>query len=697
MESPFEMFGCDVFGEKEMEERLPRPVYLKWKETIANEGTLDRQTADAIAHAMKRWALERGVTHFTHWFQPLRGSTAEKHFAFIEPDDEGIPFTHLSGKMLIKGEQDASSFPTGGLRATFEARGYTYWDVTSPVFIKNGILCIPSIFVSYNGDALDTKAPLLRSIKVLDEAATNMMHLLGEKDVRHCTPVCGLEQEYFLVDRELYEQREDLQLCGRTLIGAASPKGQELSDHYSGPIPTRVREFMQDLNQHLWQLGIYANTEHNEVAPGQFELAIIYSPVNIHVDQNMVTMDLMEKLAEKHGLAVLFDEKPFARVNGSGKHDNYSIQTDTGLNVFSAGDKPAENIRFLVFISAFIKGCDEYAKVLRASANCVSNDHRLGATEAPPAIISVYLGTYIEGILMELIKDSKPKPISNVLPPNFSKISGLSYIPRDNTDRNRTSPVAFTGNKFEFRMVGSSMSAAMPNTALNTILAKELEEMGKELEGIKYLQDVRAKALELCQKIIREHQRILYSGDGYSEAWVKEAAKRGLPNITNYVDCLAVFDEKQTIDLFSDLNIFTKSELQSRKEVFAEEYKNKKVIEVKTLLEMMRQNLLPAMTREMAQSAGTVKDLGSAAPAALKEHIRQVSALYDSLTKKCADLDKACSKALAQKDIIAIDKMIYKDVCPLMETVRADADAYETICDRKNYPFPTYKDLFINL
>lgn len=697
MDAPYEQFGSMVFGEKEMQDRLPRPIYLKWKETIASEGTLDRQTADAIAHAMKRWALEKGVTHFTHWFQPMRGSTAEKHFAFIEPDENGIPFTHLSGKMLIKGEQDASSFPNGGLRATFEARGYTYWDVSSPVFIKDNILCIPSIFISYNGDSLDMKDPLLKSIKAIDLAATNIIHLLGEKDVRHCTPMCGLEQEYFLIDRAYFDKRPDLEFSGRTLIGAPSPKGQELNDHYSGSIPTRVRAFMKDLNEELWKLGIYANTEHNEVAPGQFELAVIYNACNIHVDQNTVSMDIMRGLAEKHGLAILFYEKPFAGINGSGKHDNYSIVTDTGSNIFTPGEKPAENIRFLVFVCAFLKAVDDYAKLLRVGASCIGNDERLGATEAPPAIISIYLGDYIESVLMNLAETSTHQPVYNELPSSFGPVAGLSYIPRDNTDRNRTSPIAFTGNKFEFRMVGSSMSGALPNTILNAILAKTLNDLSKQLEGIKYVQDVRAKALKMCSELIRKHKRILYSGDGYSEEWVTEAKKRGLPNIRSYIDSLDILDEKETVELFKELNIYNAQELGARKAVFAQQYRSTIGIDVKTLLNMERQQLFPAMKTELEENARIYSELKDLTQSSIISHIKEIQFILETLNEKCNLLEHSFQKISEESDLMNAGHQIYETICPLMAEIRSLTDHYEQIAAKKNYPFPTYAEMLFRI
>ena len=536
---PFDEFGCLLFDETLMQERLPYPIYKRWKETVAKEDSLVRNTADAIAHAMKRWAQENGATHFTHWFQPMTGSTAEKHDSFIEPDENGQPLVRFSGKSLIKGEPDASSFPSGGLRATFEARGYTYWDCTSPAFIRDNVLCIPTIFVSYNGESLDKKAPLLKSIEAISAAATRIVNIFGDKDVKRVIPMVGLEQEYFLVDKRYFEQRQDLVLTGRTLFGAMPAKGQELEDHYFGSIPSRVAAFMKEVNQELWKLGIYAKTEHNEAAPCQFEIAPIFNSVNIAVDQNQLIMDVLRKTADKHGFACLLHEKPFAGINGSGKHNNWSLVTDDHQNLFEPGDKPAENIRFLVFVCAFIQAVDQHAELLRMSSSGAGNDHRLGANEAPPAIISIYLGSYIEKVLNSLkgavqtVEDQQDSP--------FTPISGLSYIPKDNTDRNRTSPLAFTGNKFEFRMLGSSLSASFANVVLNTITADVLNEIAEQLSDLKYKQDIRARALEICTQILKDHERILFSGDGYSQEWVAEAKRRGLPNIPSFIESVRFF------------------------------------------------------------------------------------------------------------------------------------------------------------
>lgn len=694
MEKPFEDFGSLIFSEHEMQERLPHPIYLSWKKTVENEDSLDRPTADAIAHAMKRWALEKGATHYTHWFQPMTGSTAEKHDSFIDPDASGEPMTRFSGKSLIKGEPDASSFPSGGLRATFEARGYTYWDVTSPVFIKNGVLCIPTVFVSYNGESLDTKDPLLKSIRAISEAATKTVNLLGEKDVKYCTPVVGLEQEYFLIDKKDYDARLDLKLTGRTLFGASAPKGQELEDHYFAVIPERVRAFMQDVNEELWKLGIYAKTEHNEVAPGQFELAVVYGNVNVAVDQNQLIMDTLKRYAEKHGLACLLHEKPFDGINGSGKHDNYSIITSTGQNLFSPGDKPAENIRFLVFICAFLKAADTYPELLRYSASSCGNDHRLGANEAPPAIISVYLGSYIEDILFSIYKEESAKKNLPTDKEDFNPISGLSYIPHDNTDRNRTSPLAFTGNKFEFRMLGSSMSAALPNTVLNTVIADALTEINTELEGIKYLQDVRSKALEICRNIIHEHKKILFSGDGYSDAWVKEAERRGLPNIRSYIDAIAVLDDTKTIDLFTKFNVYSEKELHARKEIALDQYISTIGIEVKTLIDITKHDILPALASEWKDSYDAC---GDGAPKYVLDHEKTLKKLSDDLYASLTKLEKDYAKIISKGVTYDTGKKIHDVVCVDMQEVRKSIDAYEEIASTEYYKLPTYKEMLFSL
>ena len=697
MEDLFKDFGSKVFGEKEMKSRLPRPVYLSWKKTVANEGMLDRITADAIAHAMKLWALDNGVTHFTHWFQPMTGGTAEKHDSFLEPDMNGEPFARFSGKMLIKGEPDASSFPNGGLRTTFEARGYTYWDVKSPVFIRDNILCIPTVFVSYSGEALDKKDPLLKSLEALSTAATRVVNILGDKDVKSCDISVGLEQEYFLIDRKYFDRRLDLRFTGRTLFGAPSPKTQELDDHYFGAIPPRVAAFMKEVNQELWKLGIYAKTEHNEVAPGQFELAPIFTNGNVAVDQNHLIMDILRETAKKHGLACILHEKPFQGINGSGKHDNYSIITDDGQNLFSPGDKPAENIRFLLFICAFIRAVDTYPLLLRMSASCTGNDHRLGANEAPPAIISIYLGSYIENILYDIYTKNRKKPITQEEKTAFNPVTGLAYIPHDNTDRNRTSPLAFTGNKFEFRMLGSSMSASFSNTVLNAIMAESLNQIADELEGIKYIQDIREKALTICRNLIEKHKRILFSGDGYSDEWAKEAKRRGLPNVKSFIESTEVLNDPSVINLFTSLNIYSEKELAANRIILQEQYEKIMGIEVRTMIEMARKDILPAQTAELKFYRDAVNASGKSAPKFIHDHVSKVSTLIDQTYQAIQDLEEAWQKVTATGNTYEIGQNIYYKINPLMDKLRDAVDRYEQISSREFYKLPSYEDILFNI
>ena len=697
MEDLFKDFGSKVFGEKEMKSRLPRPVYLSWKKTVANEEMLDRTTADAIAHAMKLWALDNGVTHFTHWFQPMTGGTAEKHDSFLEPDMNGEPFARFSGKMLIKGEPDASSFPNGGLRTTFEARGYTYWDVKSPVFIRDNILCIPTVFVSYSGEALDKKDPLLKSLEALSTAATRVVNILGDKDVKSCDISVGLEQEYFLIDRKYFDRRLDLRFTGRTLFGAPSPKTQELDDHYFGAIPPRVAAFMKEANQELWKLGIYAKTEHNEVAPGQFELAPIFTNGNVAVDQNHLIMDILRETAKKHGLACILHEKPFQGINGSGKHDNYSIITDDGQNLFSPGDKPAENIRFLLFICAFIRAVDTYPLLLRMSASCTGNDHRLGANEAPPAIISIYLGSYIENILYDIYTKNRKKPITQEEKTAFNPVTGLAYIPHDNTDRNRTSPLAFTGNKFEFRMLGSSMSASFSNTVLNAIMAESLNQIADKLEGIKYIQDIREKALTICRNLIEKHKRILFSGDGYSDEWAKEAKRRGLPNVKSFIESTEVLNDPSVINLFTSLNIYSEKELAANRIILQEQYEKIMGIEVRTMIEMARKDILPAQTAELKFYSDAVNASGKSAPKFIHDHVSKVSTLIDQTYQAIQDLEEAWQKVTTTGNTYEIGQNIYYKINPLMDKLRDAVDHYEQISSREFYKLPSYEDILFNI
>ena len=697
MENLFKDFGSKVFGEKEMKSRLPRPVYLSWKKTVANEEMLDRTTADAIAHAMKLWALDNGATHFTHWFQPMTGGTAEKHDSFLEPDINGEPFARFSGKMLIKGEPDASSFPNGGLRTTFEARGYTYWDVKSPVFIRDNILCIPTVFVSYSGEALDKKDPLLKSLEALSKSATRIVNILGDKDVKSCDISVGLEQEYFLIDRKYFDRRLDLRFTGRTLFGVPSPKTQELDDHYFGAIPPRVAAFMKEANQELWKLGIYAKTEHNEVAPGQFELAPIFTNGNVAVDQNHLIMDILRETAKKHGFACLLHEKPFQGINGSGKHDNYSIITDDGQNLFSPGEKPAENIRFLLFVCAFIRAVDTYPLLLRLSASCTGNDHRLGANEAPPAIISIYLGSYIENILYDIYTKNSKKPITQEEKTTFNPVTGLSYIPHDNTDRNRTSPLAFTGNKFEFRMLGSSMSASFSNTVLNAIMAESLNQIADELEGIKYIQDIREKALTICRNLIEKHKRILFSGDGYSEEWAKEAKRRGLPNVKSFIESTEVLNDPSVINLFTSLNIYSEKELAANRIILQEQYEKIMGIEVRTMIEMARKDILPSQIAELKFYNDTINTSGKNTPKFIRDHASTISTLIDQTYQAIQSLEDTWQKVTTIGNTFEVGQNIYYKINPLMDKLRASVDAYEKIAAREFYKLPSYEDILFNI
>ena len=697
MEDLFKDFGSKVFGEKEMKSRLPRPVYLSWKKTVANEEMLDRTTADAIAHAMKLWALDNGATHFTHWFQPMTGGTAEKHDSFLEPDINREPFARFSGKMLIKGEPDASSFPNGGLRTTFEARGYTYWDVKSPVFIRDNILCIPTVFVSYSGEALDKKDPLLKSLEALSKSATRIVNILGDKDVKSCDISVGLEQEYFLIDRKYFDRRLDLRFTGRTLFGAPSPKTQELDDHYFGAIPPRVAAFMKEANQELWKLGIYAKTEHNEVAPGQFELAPIFTNGNVAVDQNHLIMDILRETAKKHGFACLLHEKPFQGINGSGKHDNYSIITDDGQNLFSPGDKPAENIRFLLFVCAFIRAVDTYPLLLRLSASCTGNDHRLGANEAPPAIISIYLGSYIENILYDIYTKNRKKPTTQEEKATFNPVTGLSYIPHDNTDRNRTSPLAFTGNKFEFRMLGSSMSASFSNTVLNAIMAESLNQIADELEGIKYIQDIREKALTICRNLIEKHKRILFSGDGYSEEWAKEAKRRGLPNVKSFIESTEVLNDPSVINLFTSLNIYSEKELAANRIILQEQYEKIMGIEVRTMIEMARKDILPSQIAELKFYNDTINTSGKNTPKFIRDHASTISTLIDQIYQAIQSLEDAWQKVTTIGNTFEVGQNIYYKINPLMDKLRTSVDAYEKIAAREFYKLPSYEDILFNI
>ena len=688
MTHPFEDFGIHLFGEKLMRERLPYPVYTSWKTALIKESALDRSTADAIAHAMKTWAMELGATHYTHWFQPLTGQTAEKHDSFLEVANDGGALAQFSGKRLIKGETDGSSFPSGGLRATFEARGYTYWDISSPAFIRDNVLCIPSIFVSYNGEPLDQKAPLLKALDRLSTQASRVVQALGDKQVKHVKLSVGLEQEYFLVDKTMYEQRKDLLLTGRTLLGAAAPRGQEFEDHYFGSIPARVKAYMDEVNRELWKVGIFSKVEHNEVAPGQFEFSVIFAEANIAVDQNQILMDLLKKIAFKHDLACLLHEKPFKGINGSGKHNNWSLITDDGQNLFEPGDKPHENIRFLLFISAVLKAINEYPELLRLSASGPGNDHRLGANEAPPAIISVFMGDVVENILLSFADKKVTKANKES---HKNSLNNLSYLPKDNSDRNRTSPFAFTGNKFELRMLGSSLSASFSNTVISTIVADALKDIADRLENFKYLQDVRDEALKIIQEIMRKHHRILFSGDGYSNEWIKEAEERGLPNIKSFVEAIEYLDNEKSRNLFDKHQVFSKDELEARSEILYEQYIKTIEVESKTLIRMVEREIIPQTTAYL-NSIIPLKDISY-----YNNQIKKVVEIIESIDRQLAKLKNNLDEVHYIESLKNKGLALRNEVFPLLDLIRGEVDKLELILPKQMYPFPSYLDLLFLL
>lgn len=691
---PFDDFGINLFSENIMKERLPHPIYEKWKHAARKDDALDRPTADAIAHAMKTWAMEKGVTHFTHWFQPMTGSTAEKHDSFVEPGDHQQAISRFSGKSLIKGEGDASSFPTGGLRATFEARGYTYWDCTSPAFIRENVLCIPTIFVSYNGETLDKKAPLLKSIEAIDTQATRIVNLFKDKDIKRVLPMVGLEQEYFLVDKSLYAKRKDLMHTGRTLFGSMPPKGQVLKSHYFGSIPSRVSAFMKEVNEELWKLGIYAKTEHNEAAPCQFEIAPLFAETNIAVDQNQIIMDVLKKTADKHQLACLLHEKPFDHVNGSGKHNNWSLVTDDGQNLLEPGDRPHENIRFLLFVCAVIQAVDTYPELLRMAASCYGNDYRLGGHEAPPAIISICMGSHLEEILMKLEKGNESLE-TNVDTTPFN-IANLAYVPKDTSDRNRTSPFAFTGNKFEFRMVGSSRSAATTNVILNTIVADSLKSIGDELQNYKYIDDIRKKALAICQDILCRHKRILFSKDGYSQDWIKEASLRGLPNIECYVDSISALTSDKAVAMFERNHVYSKNELEARSEILYEEFVKEVKVEASVLLDMSKKILLPCLVKELKFYTDAAHSLGME-NAYYQKKIKRMVNLLNSFDERYHVLKHALIDRRKCRNNEEKSKYLNAEVVGKMKDLRCIIDAIEEQVSADSYPVPTYEDLFTSI
>ncbi|EKQ50898.1 MULTISPECIES: glutamine synthetase III [unclassified Clostridium] len=692
-----EIFASNVFNDAVMKERLPKATYKALKKTIEKGTALEPDVADVVAAAMRDWAVEKGATHFTHWFQPMTGITAEKHDSFISPTSDGKVILEFSGKELIKGEPDASSFPSGGLRATFEARGYTAWDCTSPAFIKDGSLCIPTAFCSYNGEALDKKTPLLRSMEALNKQALRVLRSLGNTTTQKVITTVGPEQEYFLIDKKMYDARKDLILTGRTLFGAKPSKGQELEDHYFGVIKERVSDFMKELDEELWKLGILAKTKHNEVAPAQHELAPIFSTTNISTDHNQLTMELMKKVAEKHGLYCLLHEKPFAGVNGSGKHNNWSMGTDDGMNLLEPGKSPHENQQFLLFLCAVIKAVDEYPDLLRVSAANAGNDHRLGANEAPPAIISIFLGDQLEDVLEQIEKG--PATSSKAASELTIGVNTLPPLPKDATDRNRTSPFAFTGNKFEFRMVPSSASIAGCNFVLNTIVAETLSEIADKLEKAS---DVNAEVQAILTDIVKNHKKVIFNGNGYSDEWVVEAERRGLPNIKSTVESAKAMVNPKNQAVLEKHGVLTKVEAESRYEITLENYNKIINIEALTTLEMAKRQIIPAVikfTTKLAESINTIKATGVAADISVQtELLTEVSALTASLNKNVALLEKAVEKAdNFEGDIFDLGMMYRYEVFEQMNTLRADADKLETLVDKEFWPIPTYSDMIFNV
>ncbi|MBR4700639.1 MAG: glutamine synthetase III [Oscillospiraceae bacterium] len=696
-----EIFGSNVFSESVMRQRLPEMAFREVKQVLDHGGQISLQTADVVAKSMMEWAVEKGATHFTHWFQPLTGITAEKHDSFITYPREGKTILRLTGRQLIMGEPDASSFPTGGLRATHYARGYTAWDITSPAFIKEmsagKILCIPTVFVSYNGESLDNKTPLLHSMEALSKQAIRIVRLFGNRDAIRVIPSVGPEQEYFIVDKEMYLKRRDLIYTGRTLFGAPAPKGQELEDQYFGVIRERIGDFMRDLNLELWKLGIPATTQHNEVAPAQHELAPIYTTCNVAVDQNQLTMETMKRVATQHGLVCLLHEKPFAGVNGSGKHNNWSISTDRGENLLDPGDTPNENLQFLLVLSCIMKAVDEHAALLRQSAANVGNDERLGADEAPPAIISIFLGSQLEDVVNQIYEHGSAEACIA----GGQLITGVSTLPvldKDATDRNRTSPFAFTGNKFEFRSVGSSDSIANANTVLNTIVADAFSQAADVLEQAEDF----SKALnDVIAQNIRDHVRIIFNGDGYSQAWIEEAARRGLPNHSCMVDAVPALTSEKTVALFDKYKIFTRTELESRAEVMYETYTKIKSIEARTMVHMAGKHYVPAVVRFIARMSDSVNKARMACPDAdssvQQDLIRRSSALLTEAYGELNALNRAVEQLGTMSDVPEMAHFCRDDVVPHMKRLRAAVDSLELIVDKDLWPVPTYGDLMFEV
>ena len=683
-----EIFGSDVFNVATMKQRLTEEVYNAWKQCVTTGSPLQLSVANEISEAMKVWAIEKGATHFTHWFQPMTGITAEKHDSFIAPTGDGRVIMEFSGKELVKGESDASSFPSGGLRATFEARGYTAWDPTAFAFVKDGSLYIPTCFFSYTGDALDTKTPLLRSSKELSKAAIRILRLFGDNETIRVIPSVGAEQEYFIIPKDFYAQREDLRLTGRTLFGAPAPKGQELEDHYYGTIRTRISSFMKDLDEQLWRVGVLSYTKHNEAAPCQHELAPIYDNANAACDANQLVMEILKKCAAKHNLVCLLHEKPFQGVNGSGKHNNYSLSTDTGRNLFRPGQTPRQNAQFLVFLAAFIQGIDEYQDFLRCTVAFAGNDHRLGAHEAPPAIVSIFLGDELTAVVESIINGT------NYTDPEKSimriGVDEMPPIPKDTTDRNRTSPLAFTGNKFEFRMLGSSQSVTAPNIALNTIMAEVLGQFADELEAA---EDFEAALQNLVCRSLTEHQRIIFNGNGYSADWEAEAAKRGLSNLRSTAEALTSYTSQKNIDLVTKHGIYTEAEFRARHEIYVEAYCKIIKIEARTMLDMVRHQILPAASRytgDLCERVLNKEKLGVPA-AAEKALIEKLSTATDALYALCEAMEGHMTDV--PKDYEAATIYYHDVITKDMAALREQADILEQLTDKSYWPYPTYSDI----
>ncbi len=692
------LYGSLVFNDKVMRNKLPKDMYKALRKTIENGTHLELDVANSVAVAMKEWAVENGATHYTHWFQPMTGFTAEKHDSFITPVGDGEVIMDFSGKELIKGEPDASSFPSGGLRATFEARGYTAWDPTSPAFIKDGTLYIPTAFCSYSGEALDKKTPLLRSMETLNTEAVKMLKLLGNETVTSISTTIGPEQEYFLVDKDLYKKRKDLVFCGRTLFGAPAPKGQEMEDHYFGSLKPKVAAYMHDLDVELWKLGIPAKTKHNEVAPAQHELAPIFDTANVSVDHNQLTMEIMKKVADKHGLVCLLHEKPFEGINGSGKHNNWSLITNDGVNLLNPGSTPAQNIQFLVFLMAVIKAVDEYADLMRVSATSAGNDHRLGGNEAPPAIVSIFLGDELTAVLESIENDTffgKQKKVQLDIGAHV-----LPHFVKDTTDRNRTSPFAFTGNKFEFRMLGSAASVANPNVVLNTAVAEALAQFYTELEGTKP-EDMEQAVHELIKRAIRKHKKVIFNGNGYTDEWVAEAEKRGLYNLPSTPDCLPQLLADKNVELFTKHHVFTKEELTSRYEIKLENYVKTIGIEARTLAEMITKDFLPAVSTyaaEVSKNATAKKSFMAAADTASEEAlVEKLSTAYTALTAEVTELKTLIDTSFALEDTQKCAEAFHDQVLAKMEDIRTIASDIEALIPDSILSYPTYDQLLFSL